>query len=144
MTDGRTDGLVRLVSMLGGAAFVGFGLWAFVAPRSFFDVLATFEPFNLHVVRDIGAFQLGLGAVLLLSLRALPTATVALGGVGIGAAAHAVGHVVDRGLGGSPATDIPTFTLLAVALLAGAWRAHRDESIPRPHRRTMTTRTEQP
>lgn len=29
---------------------------------------------------------------------------------------HAVGHVIDRGLGGSPATDIPTFSLIAALL----------------------------
>lgn len=108
---------VRWVTILGGAAFLLFGLWAFVAPQSFFDTLATFEPYNAHLVRDIGAFQLGLGAVLLL-VAFLPNAHgAALLGVGVGGAFHAVGHVIDRDLGGSPGTDIPTFSVIAALLL---------------------------
>ncbi len=117
------DRLVRGVTLLGGVAFVGFGLWAYVAPESFFDVLATFDPYNPHFLRDIGAFQIGLGAVLLLSLVPTSTATIVLGGTGLGAAFHAVGHVIDRDLGGAPASDIPTFSLLAIVLLATAWYA---------------------
>lgn len=108
---------IRWVTFIGGAAFVLFGLWAFVAPQSFFDTLAAFDPYNAHLVRDIGAFQIGLGAVLLL-VATLPDAHgAALLGVGLGGAFHAVGHVIDRELGGSPATDIPVFSLLAALLL---------------------------
>lgn len=120
----RPDRLVRLVTILAGASFLLFGAWAFVAPSSFFDTLATFEPYNVHFLRDIGAFQVGLGAVLLLSMAPTTTAAVALGGAGIGAALHAIGHLVDRDLGGTPATDIPTFGVLAGFLLFAAWRAH--------------------
>jgi hypothetical protein len=38
-----------------------------VDPRSFFTALAAFEPYNQHFIQDIGAFQIGLGAVLLLA-----------------------------------------------------------------------------
>ncbi|MEX2628017.1 MAG: hypothetical protein WD225_14130 [Ilumatobacteraceae bacterium] len=108
---------VRWVAVLGAAGFVILGLWAFLAPASFFDTLATFEPYNVHFIRDIGAFQVGLGAVLLL-VTLLPDARAgALLGVGVGGALHAVGHVLDRDLGGSPASDIPTFTLLTVVLI---------------------------
>lgn len=113
----RTDQAIRWVTILGGAAFVAFGLWAFVAPQSFFDQLATFDPYNPHLIRDIGAFQIGLGAVLLL-VAFLPSAYAgALLGVGLGGAFHAVGHVIDRDLGGTPATDIPTFSFIAALLL---------------------------
>ena len=113
----------RVVLGIGGVFFTAFGLWAFLAPSAFFDAVATFEPFNSHFVRDIGAFQLGLGAVLLLALLPWPAAAVALVGAGVGAAAHAIGHVLDRDLGGSPATDIPTFALVALVLLLVGWRA---------------------
>lgn len=124
VSNGRTTRFIRLVTVIAGASFAAFGLWAYLAPRSFFDTLATFEPYNVHLVRDIGAFQLGLGAVLLLSLLRSSTAAVVLGGAGIGAAFHALGHVIDRDLGGSPATDIPTFAGLAIVLLTTAWVAH--------------------
>lgn len=119
--------LPRAVAILGGVGLVALGAWAMAAPRSFFDALATFEPYNQHFLHDIGAFQVGLGAVLLLA--GVPTRadglTVALIGVGVGAALHAVSHVIDRDLGGTPTTDIPSFAALAVLLLAAGgfrWR----------------------
>ncbi len=114
---GRTDRLARSSAGLVGLMFVVFGMWAFVAPGSFFDVLATFEPRNDHFLRDIGAFQIGLGAVLLGALVWRDALVVALLGVGLGSAFHAVGHVIDRDLGGTPSTDIPTFTVIALVLL---------------------------
>lgn len=141
-TDGSdlADRYVRAITVIAGAGFTLFGVWAFVAPSSFFSVLATFEPYNAHFLRDVGAFQLGLGAVLLLSLTAAPARAIVLGGVGVGAAAHALGHVVDAGLGGAP-TDVPTFAGLAVALLVGAWlaRGRRPEPAPRTGARPAST-----
>jgi hypothetical protein len=117
VTPSRTSQAIRWITIIGGVAFVVFGLWAFAAPQSFFDQLAAFEPYNPHLIRDIGAFQIGLGAVLVL-VAFLPNAQAgALLGVGLGGAFHAVGHVIDRDLGGSPGTDIPTFSLLAALLL---------------------------
>ena len=123
---GRRTGPV-MVAIAVGAAMVVLGLWAMVAPQSFFERVALFEPFNQHFLQDVGAFQIGLGATLLLAglLQRLAAVTVALLGVGIGAAFHAISHVVGIDLGGQPATDIPLFALVAVALLwAGAvsWR----------------------
>lgn len=111
---------VRLVAVVGGLAFVGFGLWALIAPRSFFDALATFEPYNRHFLHDIGAFQVGLGAVLLLAAfpRRIDGLAAALLGVGTGGLLHTLAHVLDADLGGTPATDIPSLGLLALALLA--------------------------
>ena len=117
----------RAVAVIGGAAFVLLGLWAMVGPHSFFDAVATFEPYNRHFLQDIGAFQVGLGTVLLLAV-VFPRAdalAVALLGVGVGAALHAVSHMVGHDLGGTPETDIPFFTALALLLLAAGgvrWR----------------------
>ena len=44
------------------------GLWAFVTPKSFYDTVATFPPYNVHFIHDIGAFSIGLGAVLGLAM----------------------------------------------------------------------------
>lgn len=117
----------RAVAIVTGVSFVALGVWAMAGPRSFFDALATFEPYNRHFLQDIGAFQVGLGAVLLLA--AVPARVdglaVALVGVGVGVALHAVSHVVGRDLGGTPETDIPLFAALAILLLAAGgvrWR----------------------
>ena len=127
----------RAVAIIGGVGLVALGVWAMVDPRSFFDALARFEPYNQHFLQDIGAFQVGLGAVLLLA--AVPARAdglaVALVGVGVGAALHAVSHVVGRDLGGTPATDIPSFAALAALLLAAGgfrWR-YSPGSVRRQH-----------
>jgi hypothetical protein len=120
----------RGVAVALGLGFVALGVWAVIDPRSFFDGPATFAPYNQHFLQDIGAFQVGLGAVLLLAgvpARADGLA-VALVGVGVGAALHTVSHVVGRDLGGNPQTDIPTFAAMAVLLLAAGgfrWRRER-------------------
>ena len=103
--------------------FVAFGLWAFLDARSFFDEVATFEPYNEHFLHDIGAFQIGIGATLAVSLwRRADAIFVALAGAGIGSAFHAVAHLRDRDLGGKD-SDIVVFGLVAVFLLAGAaWK----------------------
>ncbi len=112
------QGIPRAVAILGGLGFVALGAWAMVAPRAFFEAVAAFEPYNQHLLQDIGAFQVGLGAVLLLAAARADVLVVALIGVGVGAALHTVSHIVGRDLGGNPATDIPTFALMALLLLA--------------------------
>ena len=120
--------LPRVIAILGGVSLLALGMWAMIDPSSFFDALATFAPYNRHFLQDIGAFQVGLGAVLLLAgvPRRADGLAIALGGVGVGAALHVVSHVVGRDLGGTPATDIPSFTALAVLLLAAAGLRWRD------------------
>ena len=122
------QGFARAVGVAGAGSFVGFGVWGMAAPRSFFDRLATFEPYNQHLIQDIGAFQIGLGSVLLLAVLfpgAGPLA-VALVGTGIGAGAHVVSHVVGRDLDGRPEVDIPAFAVLGSLLVAAgvfSWSA---------------------
>ncbi|WP_157041842.1 hypothetical protein [Nitriliruptor alkaliphilus] len=117
----------RLVAAVGGAFLLGSGLWAMVAPAAFFEAAAMFEPYNAHFIRDVGAFMLGLGAVLLLAAArpAVEALAVALCGVGIGAVAHTLSHIVDRHEGGTPAVDIPFWVLLSLVLLGAGvarWR----------------------
>jgi hypothetical protein len=114
----------RAVAVLGGLSFLASGLWAMAAPESFFDAVATFEPYNQHFVQDIGAFQIGLGAVLLLAATVRGDAlAVGLVGVGIGSAAHTVSHLIGRDLGGRPELDIPLTASMSLLLLAaGLWR----------------------
>lgn len=107
------------IAAFGGAVLVFFGLWAMVGPTSFFEQLAKFEPYNQHLLQDVGAFQLGLGAVLLLALRYSDSLASGLLGVGLGSSAHVVSHVVGADLGGTPALDIPVLALLSGALVVG-------------------------
>ncbi len=110
----------QIIAVLAGVFFVVAGAWALAAPRSFFETLAVFEPYNRHFIHDIGAFQIGLGAVLLLGVLVRDGLLVALAGVGVAAVLHVVSHLLDRGIGGEPATDIPFFGLVAALLVAAA------------------------
>ena len=120
--------LPKTIAVAGGIGLVGFGAWAMVSPSTFFEALARFEPYNQHFLQDIGALQVGFGAVLLLAV-AMPRADFLAGallGTGVGAALHVVSHAIGMDLGGNPAIDIPVFGALAVLLLiAGAvrWRS---------------------
>jgi len=90
-----------------------------VAAEAFIEEAANFEPFNAHLIRDTGAFMVGLGAVLLFaaSKPAAEVLAVALCGVGVGAVAQTVSHVGDRDHRGTPAVDIPVWTVWSLVLL---------------------------
>jgi hypothetical protein len=108
----------RLLAAAIGAAIAGQGLYAFLAPRSFFDVLATFEPYNAHFIRDIGTIQVGVGlagVVSALRVRAVVAGLTGLVGFQV---LHVVSHVVDRNAGGRPGFDIPALSALALVTVA--------------------------
>lgn len=125
----------QLVALLGGVTLVAFGAWAFFSPRSFYDTLAVFPPYNRHFIHDVGAFQIGLGAVLLLTRYGKDALFVALAGVSIGSAVHVVSHVLDRDIGGNPESDIPMLTVLTLLLIGGAFAVRngpRSDASERP------------
>ncbi|WP_122263764.1 hypothetical protein [Ornithinimicrobium cerasi] len=77
-----------------------------------------FDPFNLHLLHDVGAFQIGIGAALVAALVWHDDAlSVALLGATTGALVHAISHVIDRSLGGRPSDP---WTLSVLAILLGA------------------------
>lgn len=92
-----------------------------VAPTSFFDAVAPFGDYNGHYLRDVAAYQAGVGLALLASiwLRALrPGAVAALLG---STALHAINHIADRSaIAGSSADSVEALLVLMSALLA-AW-----------------------
>ena len=101
------------------------GLWAMVAPESFYASVALYPPYNRHFIHDIGAFMLGLGSGLGFALGLTDALLVALAGNAIGAVAHFVSHFVDRELGGTPSDPVTfgVFALLIVGLTV--WRSRR-------------------
>jgi len=110
--------LSRWVAILAGVFLVVLGLWAFFGARSFYVHLATFPPYNRHLLHDIGAFQFGLGATLLIAAAWGDALGAALAGSGAGAAVHAGAHWWDRSLGGR-SSDPYALTIFA-AILVGA------------------------
>jgi uncharacterized membrane protein len=117
--------MTKVVAVLGGTFFVVVGVWAFVHPPSFSDVVAPFPPLNVHYLRDAGAFQIGLGAALLLALVRGDALFVALAAVGTASAFHLASHVIDIDRGGDPVRDLVSLAVLAAVLLLAAvvrWR----------------------
>jgi hypothetical protein len=116
--------VVRAIALLAAAFYTIFGAWALGFPRSFFDTVAMFPPYNEHFVHDLGAFQLGLGAAMLAGLAIRASLVAVLVGVVVGSVLHAAAHVVDRHLGGQP-TDpwmLGLFAALVVLALIVASR----------------------
>lgn len=115
------------ITAVAGILLTGSGAWAFFAPRSFADTVATFPPYNVHLIHDVGAFLLGLGATLLAALRWRDALFVALLGGTVAAAFHAASHIMDRHLGGAvsdPWLLTGFAVLLLVALVARAPARH--------------------
>jgi hypothetical protein len=122
LTAGR---VLRAAVLVLALISIAAGLWALIDARSFYLDAATYPPYNRHFIHDLGAFQLGLGACLALSLVAGDALAVVLAGNAVANVAHFFAHVADRDLGGN-ASDPLTFGILAalfVALAALRWRS---------------------
>lgn len=117
----------RLIALVVGTFYVVVGLSAFFTPQWFYSTVAPYPPYSQHLFHDVGAFQVGLGLVLILAVGARAALQPALLAVLAASLLHVVSHVEDAALGGH-VTDPFALSLLA-ALLAVAivaeWRAAR-------------------
>jgi hypothetical protein len=109
----------RIALVAGVVVFAVPGAWALLDPRSFYDEIASFPPYNRHLLHDLGAFQLGLGVAMALTLAGWSGRRVALWSAAAALALHTVSHWLDRDLGGRDSDPI-TLTILAVAFVAAA------------------------
>lgn len=114
----------RVIAWVVAAFWAGSGVWAFIAPKSFFDAVATFPPYNEHLIRDIGAFTIGLGAVIGFALAGLPSVRAALLGVGVGSAMHVLSHIIDYEQKPDP-MDIVGLALITFVTLIAAYGIRR-------------------
>lgn len=103
MRSSTRESIVSVIIAVGALFFAGTGVWAFAAPHSFYDLIATYPPYNAHFIRDIGAFLLGLGAVLVGSLTWRDVRLVVLLGGAVAAGLHWASHLIDHDHGGRAA-----------------------------------------
>lgn len=123
---------VSAVVLLVGLFLFVIGLWAFASPKTFFDQLAMWEPYNKHFLHDVGAFQMGLGATLMLAIFVKDSVLLALSGVSVAAVMHAIAHAIDKAPGqGRPSDPILLGILAAILVVAAVLRAR---SLPSPSR----------
>jgi hypothetical protein len=118
---------VRIVAVVAGVGYLGAGLWAMISPQSFFDVIATYPPYNRHLLHDIGAFLIGLGVGTLVGIRSRDALLTGLLGVTAASVGHAVSHLADEHLGGHD-SDPWLMSALAVLLLAASAVAVRSRT----------------
>ena len=59
---------LRPILALLGVYHLGLGVVMVLAPRTFFDEIASYGAFNDHYIRDVASFYLALGAVLLVAV----------------------------------------------------------------------------
>jgi hypothetical protein len=127
VTAGRRLGQRYVATVLGlaGAGMLAAGIWAGIAPRSFARFVAF--PYHAHFLHDLGAFQLGIGATLLLALAWRDAPTVALAGFLVANTLHTISHATDLGVGGraSDPYAIGILSLLAAAALVLRVRQRR-------------------
>jgi PPOX class probable F420-dependent enzyme len=118
------DVTVVIVTAMSGLFMTGVGVWALGWPRNF--ARATDYGYSGHFIHDAGAFQIGIGAGLLLALIWRDAITTVLAGFLVANTIHAANHIIDRDLGGHH-TDAwligAASVLAAVALLARVRRA---------------------
>lgn len=108
--------MARGLAYVVGSFYVLSGGWAFFFPSGFYSTVATFTPYNLHLLHDAGAFQMGLGLSLLAAAVSTRGLAPVLLGVLAGSLFHLFAHLMDIRLGGHPATDLPVLALIVVVL----------------------------
>src|SRR5229473_1346005 len=104
----------RILAAIVGLFYTVTGAWSYLLPANFYSTVADFAPYNVHLLHDVGAFQVGMGLVLLAAAATGQGLAPALFGVLIGSLLHLFGHNTDIRLGGHPTTDIPVLSAIGV------------------------------
>ena len=85
----RRQPILVAATLVCAASMLILGVWAFSAPESFSQFIS-YAPYNQHLIHDAGAFQIGIGAALLLALVCPDALLVALTGFTVATALHAI------------------------------------------------------
>lgn len=110
----RAD-LTTTVLLVVAAAQLLPGLLAFLAPGAFYDLLAPYPPENAHLSKDLGAWQIALGAAALIAARRPDWRVPMLGVLALQYGLHTVSHAIDADVS-DPAWNGPAvLALQAVA-----------------------------
>jgi hypothetical protein len=92
----RTD-VVPLVLAVVGVTQVATGVLAFFVPGVFYDLAAGYPPENHHFLRDVGSWNLALGAIALYGARRQQWHVPLLGFLALQYVFHTVSHIIDVG-----------------------------------------------
>ena len=107
---------VTIAAIVAGGFMLVFGVWSLLFSRSF-AALIDFPPYNVHLLHDVGAFQIGIGVSVLVSLMWSDSIGVALVAFIVAGTIHSINHALDRHLGGH---SYDHWGLASLVLLAAA------------------------
>jgi hypothetical protein len=102
------------------------GLWMAFSPRSFYDAIGPFGPYNDHYVRDVSTWQIAFGVALAVAVRRPSWRAPLLGFAVLQFGLHTLNHVIDIGdadpgwVGVFDAVVLGLTTVLLAGLFRGA------------------------
>lgn len=112
--------VLRPLLALVGAYHLAIGAVMVLAPRTFFDDIATYGAYNDHYIRDVATFYLALGAVLLVAVARTSWQVPLLAFATVQYALHVLNHLWDVS-DTEPAwigpANVVSLALIAVVLL---------------------------
>jgi hypothetical protein len=123
-----SEGALRISIGVVAAVNLAIGLWAGIAPGSFYDELATYGAENGHFLGDIASAYLGMGIALLVAVYRASWRVPILAATALFWAIHALNHLGDIDEASSDAQGISDTILLALGAAAIgylAWVATR-------------------
>ena len=124
--------IAQVVVAIAGLTHLLVGLAMLLVPMWFFVTIGTFPPFNRHYTGDMGAFQLALGAGLLVAARTPARQRLLIAIAAAGNLLHMLNHAYDAlisraTLGYWLADTGPLLVLTLALLLVSAGWLDREE-----------------
>jgi predicted anti-sigma-YlaC factor YlaD len=121
--------MVRAVLLVSAVTQLAVGVWTFVSPGSFYDVLATYPPENDHFLKDVGAWNIALGLAALIAARTPSWQRGMLGVLAVLYTLHAVSHAIDLDQADPESVGVVTLVALiaASAVFVVLWARHPKE-----------------
>lgn len=120
-SDGNADRVVVFGIAAIGIVHLVTAAWMVIAPRSFFEHIATFGEYNSHFQNDIAAFEAGLGMALLAAVKWPALRIGAVAATFATTTLHAINHWFDINAAnaGSHADVFGAIAVTALAIATG-------------------------
>jgi hypothetical protein len=125
-----SEGTLRIAIAVVAAVNLVIGLFAAIAPGSFYEEIGTYGAENGHYVGDVAAFYLAAGAGLVIAALRPSWRVPMLAVVAFWWALHALNHLGDIGEASSDGKGLSDTILIAAGAAAIgylAWVASRDQ-----------------
>jgi hypothetical protein len=87
--------MIRAVLLVVGVSQLAVGVLAFFAPGAFYDLIASYPPENGHFLKDIGSWNVALGAIALYGAGRPDWHVPLLGFLALQYGLHTVSHIID-------------------------------------------------